>query len=331
MPKSIPVAIVTNADGTHLENFLPSLASIEEIESLALVDPSEAMVPQARKALGAKLRSVYRKRFAEMYKQYRPALTAGQPGTSATVTPGHRCRPGSEQPRPVREAGVRARDRFRAACEKGGRQASPLDAGDGQPHPRASGTGKRARIIQKRAALQRCGRLYGVEIHIVADQTRLTQKAYRATWQCSKARGGGGHLAWFGIMWLDMALYITGLKVEAVAGFAGNVGGQPIDVEDAAVLSLRFNRRCFGTMTSAYYLDRGVQSHIQIWGEHGWLRSWPPWRNNRSSGTLHARRFKEPRVQEFVYPRCRSARLHAVSAVGDTGQRRLEEPPDDRR
>ena len=34
-------------------------------------------------------------------------------------------------------------------------------------------------------------------------------------------------------------------------------------------------------MTSGYYLDKGYQSHLQIWGEHGWLRfssiEQPPW------------------------------------------------------
>jgi UDP-N-acetyl-2-amino-2-deoxyglucuronate dehydrogenase len=153
------------------------------------------------------------------------------------------------------------------------------------------------RIIQKGLL----GRIYGVEIHIVADQTRLTQEAYRRTWQCSRARGGGGHLAWFGIMWLDLAMYITGLRVEAVGGFMGNVGGQPIDVEDAAVLTMRFNRRCFGTMTSAYYLDKGVQSHIQIWGEHGWLKLATV--EEQPLQWYSTRDVKEPRVQEFAYPR----------------------------
>ena len=48
--------------------------------------------------------------------------------------------------------------------------------------------------------------------------------------------------------------------------------GQPIDVEDSAALSLRFDNDSFGTMTSGYYLDKGYQSHVQIWGEHGWLK-----------------------------------------------------------
>ena len=102
-------------------------------------------------------------------------------------------------------------------------------------------------------------------------------------------------------MWLDLAMYITGLRVEAVAGFTGVVGGQPIDVEDAAVMSIKFNQRCLGTMTSAYYLDRGVQSHIQIWGEHGWLKLATV--EEQPMLWYTTRDVKEPRVQEFTYPR----------------------------
>jgi len=109
------------------------------------------------------------------------------------------------------------------------------------------------------------GKVYGVEVHLVTDQTRLKNEEYRKSWFCSKARAGGGQLIWVGIHWLDLALYVTGLKVKQVAGFAGVVGGQPIDVEDSAALSLRFDNGSFGTMTSGYYLDKGYQSHVQVW------------------------------------------------------------------
>jgi predicted dehydrogenase len=170
------------------------------------------------------------------------------------------------------------------------------------------------------------GNIYGVEIHIVADQTRLTQKSYRDTWQCIRARGGGGHLAWFGIMWLDLAMYITNLRVEAVAGFTGVVGGQPIDVEDAAVLSLKFNRRCFGTMTSAYYLDRGVHSHIQIWGEHGWLKLQTVEERPLQWYTTRDAKEKEPRVQEFTYKTGQRGYTPFLRSAVRAGAG-LEEPP----
>ena len=83
---------------------------------------------------------------------------------------------------------------------------------------------------------------------------------------------GGGHLIWLGIHWLDLAQLISGDRVREVCGFSRNVGGQPIEVEDAAVLALQFDKGMVGTMQSAYYLDRGYHSDITLWGSSGWLR-----------------------------------------------------------
>ncbi len=293
MPKAIPLAFITNQDGTHLDQFLASLAEIEEAESIALVDPSGAIEQQARKALGNKLREVF-KDSAAMYQKFRPSAALitleprlSPPAIDAALEAG--CHVMTEKP-----GCLRAEDFAPLVKKAQNKHRQLMMVMANRTHAPVQ---EARRILQK----QLLGRIYGVEIHIVADQTRLTQAAYRQTWQCIKNRGGGGHLAWFGILWLDLALYITGLKVEAVAGFKGVVGGQPIDVEDAAVLSLKFNDRCFGTMTSAYYLDRGVHSHVKVWGEHGWLELATVeerpllWYSNKD--------VKEPRVQEFAYPR----------------------------
>ena len=117
----------------------------------------------------------------------------------------------------------------------------------------------------------RLGKLYGLEMHLVADQTRLKQKSYHQKWFAQKDRSGGGHLMWLGIHWLDLAMHVTGSSIDSVAGFIANVGGQPIDVEDSAAASLRFDNGMLGTITSGYYLDRGYHSHIKVWGSSGWL------------------------------------------------------------
>jgi predicted dehydrogenase len=145
------------------------------------------------------------------------------------------------------------------------------------------------------------GKVYGAEAHLVTDQTRLRSPEYRQSWFCSKARAGGGQLLWVGIHWLDLMLFVTGLRIRQVAGFAGVVGGQPIDVEDSAALSLRFDNGSFGTLTSGYYLGEGYQSHVQVWGEHGWLRlaavEERPLEWSSSKGA------RGPKVERFEYPR----------------------------
>jgi predicted dehydrogenase len=115
------------------------------------------------------------------------------------------------------------------------------------------------------------GKVYGVEIHIIADQTRLTKPAYHKNWFAKKDRAGGGHLIWLGIHWLDLAMYLTNSRVRDVAGFIANAGGQPLDVEDSATAALRFDNGSLGTITSGYYVDKGYHSQIKIWGSDGWL------------------------------------------------------------
>jgi predicted dehydrogenase len=116
------------------------------------------------------------------------------------------------------------------------------------------------------------GKLYGVEVHLIADQTRLTKPGYGKDWKAQKARSGGGHLIWLGMHWLDLAVFVTGLPVRAVTAFTANVGGQPFDVEDSAVVAMRFGNGSLGTLTSGYYLDKGYHSHLKVWGSQGWLQ-----------------------------------------------------------
>ena len=128
--------------------------------------------------------------------------------------------------------------------------------------------------VQKAKALVEAGaigRLYGAEIHLVADQARLTRERYHRSWFADRERSGGGHLAWLGLHWLDLAMYLSGETITEVTGFTANVGGQPIRIEDAAALALRFERGALGTMTSGYFLDKGYHSHLRLWGSEGWI------------------------------------------------------------
>ena len=120
-------------------------------------------------------------------------------------------------------------------------------------------------------AAGRIGKIYGLEMHLIADQTRLTQPGYGEQWVAHKDRAGGGHLIWLGIHWLDLAMLVTDSSITEVAGFVANVGGQPFDVEDSAVGALRFDNGSLGTVTSGYYIDKGYHSHIKIWGSAGWV------------------------------------------------------------
>ena len=49
-------------------------------------------------------------------------------------------------------------------------------------------------VQEARRLLQgdKLGKVYGVELHIVADQTRLKDPTYHKSWRALKARAGGG-------------------------------------------------------------------------------------------------------------------------------------------
>lgn len=64
-----------------------------------------------------------------------------------------------------------------------------------------------------------------------------------------------------------------------MSGFIEVVGGQPIDVEDSAAVSIKFTDGVLGTLLSGFYLDRTFKeniqryhSHMKIWRADGWLQ-----------------------------------------------------------
>jgi predicted dehydrogenase len=118
----------------------------------------------------------------------------------------------------------------------------------------------------------RIGKIYSIDMHIVADQTRLTRPEYHKTWYADKDRAGGGHLIWLGVHWLDLAMHLTGASITQVTGVIANVGGQPITTEDSAVATLQFSNGTLGTLNSGYYLDTSYHTQIRIWGSKGWLQ-----------------------------------------------------------
>ncbi len=293
MPKAIKVGVITNAEGAHLDHYFRGLADTGEAEAVVLADPSGRTAALAEKVLGAKLKGVYRDT-AEMLGKEKPAMALvsleaalAPPAIDAALEAG--CHVLAEKP-----ACIRAAD-FRPLVRKAEQKHRHLMLA------LANRLLPPVREARRLIAEGKLGKLYGAEIHIIADQTRLTRASYRQEWYCVKARSGGGHLIWLGIHWLDLALFMTGLKVRQVAGFAGVVGGQPLDIEDSAAVALRFDNGCFGTMTSGYYLDKGYQSHIQVWGEHGWLRLAATeeepleWYSTKDT--------KDPRTQRFEYPK----------------------------
>lgn len=263
MPDKIKVALATHAGGAHLGAYFAALAATKEIESVALADPSGQHAAAAKKALGDKLGATYDD-VGKMLKTFEPTLTlvtmeavAAPPVISQVLDSGSHVF--AEKP-----ACVKAKDFRELKNLADAKHLHLMLAFANRLNPEV----QRARQLIQDGDI---GKVYGVDMHLIADQTRLTRPSYQKSWFTQKDRAGGGHLSWLGIHWLDLATYLTGARVKQVAGFTANVGGQPIDIEDSAAVTMRYDNGTLGTLTSGYYLDRGYHSHIKIWGSAGWL------------------------------------------------------------
>lgn len=259
----IKVGVITNDEGAHLDLYFTALAEAQEAQCVVLADPSGKAVATARKCLGDRLTATYDSGEA-MLDREQPVMTLvslearlAPPAIEAALTAG--CHVLAEKP-----ACVRIEDfaRLAALAESKQRHLTLALANRLNPEVREA-----RRLIQE----GKIGRIYGLEAHLVADQTRLTRPAYHASWYARKERAGGGHLIWLGIHWIDLAMFLTGSPITDVSGFCTTVGGQPLDVEDSAALTFRFGNGSLGTLTSGYYLDQGYHSHLKIWGSRGWL------------------------------------------------------------
>jgi predicted dehydrogenase len=264
MASAIKAAVLTQAEGAHLADYFAALASCDDVQSVAVGDASGDSEPIARRTLGEKLGATS-KDPAVLLREFQPQLVIVSME--------------SDRAPAVIDAALEA------GCHVVAEKPSCTDAREMEQLTRKAHSKHRhlmlampnrlhapVREARRVIAEGKLGKLYGLEAHLVADQTRLADPAYRQSWLAHRSRLGGGVLAWLGILWLDTALYIAGEQAQQVTGFVGLVGGQPVDIEDSAALALRLAGGSLGTMTAGYYLDSGYQSHIQIWGEHGWLR-----------------------------------------------------------
>jgi predicted dehydrogenase len=264
MPDKIKVGLLTHAGGAHVGAYLTALAAIDECEAVVVADPDGRFKADAQQALGSKMKG--------FYTSFREMLAAEHP-TMALVTMEARLAP------PVIDLALDAN------CHVFAEKPACVEIRDFQLLLRkadskhrhlmlalANRTNPEIQAARELVSSDQIGRIFGVDMHIIADQTRLTNASYHEQWFADKERAGGGHLIWLGIHWLDLAMHITGSDIATVAGFTTNIGGQPINVEDSATAALKFENGALGTMTSGYYLDKSYHTHLRVWGSKGWLK-----------------------------------------------------------
>ena len=75
-----------------------------------------------------------------------------------------------------------------------------------------------------------------------------------ANWLFNNAYAGGGILSWLGCHYIDMIRYVTGDEIVAVSAEVATRSGEAIDVEDVAILSLRFRSGAVGSLHAGYMM-----------------------------------------------------------------------------
>jgi predicted dehydrogenase len=264
MPDKIKVALLTHAGGAHVSAYLNALAECEECESVVVADPDARFKMEANEVLGDKLKGFYTN-FLELLAAEQPAMAIvtlearlAPPVIDRALEAG--CHVFAEKP-----ASVKLSDYEELVKKADSKHRLLMLALANRTNPEVMA----ARELVESGKL---GKIYGVDMHLVADQTRLTRASYQQQWFADRNRAGGGHLIWLGIHWLDLAMYITQSSIVETEGYITNIGGQPVNIEDSATAILKFDNGTLGTMTSGYYLDKGYHTHLQVWGSTGWLR-----------------------------------------------------------
>lgn len=257
------VGLISDPSGPHLQIYLDSLRD-PSIGSIGIADATAGIFERAAKTLAPRKIQTFQSS-VEMLKAVSPqlvlvALEARLSPPAIELALQHGAHVLAEKP-----ACVRAQDFARLTELAGQRKRNLMLAFASRLHP----VTQRARAL---IAPDGIGKPMGVTAQYIADQTRLTRSEYQKSWFADKDRAGGGHLIWLGIHYIDLIQFLTRQKIVEVSAQTANTGGQPLKIEDSAALAFRMEGGGLGTLQSAYYLDRGYQNEITIWGSEGWLR-----------------------------------------------------------
>jgi predicted dehydrogenase len=259
------VALVMEADEQgHRAFFLQALRDLDLVQRVVVVDETGMTFEEAERTLGSKLRGTHTNMDAILENDAADlaivSLIAAHAPPVVRRCLEHRLHVMVEKPACTHP------DQFAplvALAEKQGRNLIvPLAR-------RLSPWVQEARRLVDGGAF---GRIYALRGGVIADQTRLHPPDGKYDWTFSRTLAGGGHLIWLGIHWIDLMTYITRSSVVEVQALTGVVGGAPIDVEDLALVNLKFENGAYGSLTSGYLLDVPYQLDLSLWGSDGWLR-----------------------------------------------------------
>ena len=259
------VTLVMEADEQgHRAFFLQALRDLDLVDSVTVVDESGGTFVEARETLGRKLLGTHR--------ELEDGLASATPDLAIVSLIAANAPPAVRQ---CLESGCHVMVE-KPACTHPDQFAELVELAQSRDRHlivplarRLSPWVQDARRIFSSGTL---GRAYALRGAVLADQTRIWPANGQRDWTFKRSLAGGGHLVWLGIHWIDLMTFITESPVVEVQAMTDVVGGAPIDVEDLALVNLRFANGAYGSLLSGYLLDKPYQMDLSLWGSEGWLR-----------------------------------------------------------
>ncbi len=120
-------------------------------------------------------------------------------------------------------------------------------------------------------------------------------------WQYDPALSGGGILNSLGCHWFDLMRHWAGSDVTEVTALEANVSREPIEVEDAAFVSLRFANGMIGSLATGNLLPSGSENTFRLMGSQGSV-SWSPADQSCTIVSTHPAWEAAPK-RSFAFPR----------------------------
>lgn len=261
MPK---LALLFDAESPHVDNYLEAAASARRVDEIAVAGPFAATrYPKFQTAGGTPWRHFANER--ELLERFRPQVSVVS--YPADRSPGF-VRMALEAGTHViaeKPACVRAADFAPLARMADSKHLFLMLAVANRVLPLI----RRARTLVQDGAI---GTPYAAHLFLVADQTRLKSPDYGRSWVARKERAFGGFLSWVGIHYLDLLTYLTESSFTHASAITRNANRLPHTAEDSVAATLVMRNGLIASLHDGYYVDKGYQSGVSLWGSNGWLR-----------------------------------------------------------
>jgi len=112
------------------------------------------------------------------------------------------------------------------------------------------------------------GPLYSLECRFLTTQVKFRRPE---SWLFRQDQAGGGILLWLGCHCLDLLQYVSGDDIVEVAAMQATRSGEAIDIEDTAVLSLKFRSGALASFHAGYTLAFSGAGYVNLKGYDSYL------------------------------------------------------------